>query len=492
MHVRTYPNPVRSLNPSNLPYRGGAWTPNEAEVDAFDLEVIEGSIPPLLDGVYLRNTENPLHDPIGRYHPFDGDGMLHQISFSNGKADYRNRWIRTRAFAAEQEAGHALWAGIMERPARSLRRGQCTHPGLKDASSTDVVVHAGMVLSTHYQCGDAYRLDPETLETVGVAGWTPIDGVSAHTKVDERTGELLFFNYSLHAPYMHYGVVDRHNRLIEYIPVPMPGPRLPHDMAFSENFAILNALPSYWDQDLMKDGIYLARFRPDEPSRFAVFPRRGAKPEDIRYFEGAPTYVLHWLNAYEEGDELVMDGYFQDNPMPPPAPEAPKGFGGMMALLDLHQLQAKLHRWRFNLATGETREERLSDRVAEFGMINPRHAGRDYRYVYSALGEPGMFLFSGLVKHDLKTGQDWELRLAPGEYGSESPFIPRADGQEEDDGYLVTFTTNEARGVSDCLLIDAKRFDEGPVCRIRLPHKISSGTHSTWASRAFIRDGFAA
>ncbi len=73
--------------------------------------------------------------------------------------------------------------------------------------STDVVVHAGKILSTFYQCGEGYRLDPHTLEDLGVESWVPEDGISAHPKVDEATGELLFFNYSKTAPYMHYGVV---------------------------------------------------------------------------------------------------------------------------------------------------------------------------------------------------------------------------------------------------------------------------------------------
>ena len=64
------------------PYRTGAWRPNVREWDADDLEVIEGELPADLAGVYLRNTENPVHESIGRYHPFDGDGMLHQIAFA--------------------------------------------------------------------------------------------------------------------------------------------------------------------------------------------------------------------------------------------------------------------------------------------------------------------------------------------------------------------------------------------------------------------------
>ena len=41
----------------------------------------------------------------------------------------------------------------------------------------------------------------------------PLDGISAHPKLDESTGELLFFNYSKHAPYMHYGVVGPDNKV---------------------------------------------------------------------------------------------------------------------------------------------------------------------------------------------------------------------------------------------------------------------------------------
>lgn len=481
--------PRRTLQPSQLPYCDGAWTPNEEELDAFDLEVIEGAIPADLDGVYLRNTENPLHQPIGRYHPFDGDGMIHQISFANGRADYRNRWVKTRAYAAEQEAGASLWAGLLESPAKSLRRGQCTHPGLKDASSTDVLVHAGRALSTHFQCGEGYLLDPETLAPLGLAGWVPIDGISAHPKVDERNGELMFFNYSLHPPYMHYGRVDRHDQLLDYVPVALPGPRLPHDMAYTENYVILNDMPVYWDPELMARGIYAARYHEDQPSRFAIVPRRGARPEDIRWFDAEPTYVLHWANAYEEGDEVVLDGYFEENPSPPPSTDAPPGFAHMLPYLDLYALSAKLHRWRFNLKTGATREQRLSDRVVEFGTINQRYAARPYRYIYSAVGQEGLFQFKGLIKHDLHTGEYQELKLAPGEFASEAPFAPRPGATDEDDGYLLTFTINEAKGISECLIIDAKHFDQGPICRIRLPHKISSGTHSTWASRELIRDG---
>ena len=270
--VNTYAGDVVA---GDHPYLQGAWTPLWEEVNATDLKVLEGEIPKDIDGVYLRNTENPLLEAKGKYHPFDGDGMLHMAAFKDGQVTYRNRFIQTKGLQAEMEAGRALWAGLMADPALSERAGWGAHGSLKDSSSTDVVVHAGRALTTFYQCGEGYRLDPLSLKDEGLCPWSPIDGISAHCKVDEQSGELLFFNYSKHAPFMHYGVVNKHDQLVHYVPIPLPGPRLPHDMAFTENYAILNDFPLYWDPDMLAQGKHVVRFFKDTPSRIAIIPRRG-------------------------------------------------------------------------------------------------------------------------------------------------------------------------------------------------------------------------
>lgn len=482
MRVNKLP-PIRTtLVPNRHPYLNGAWTPLHEEVDAWDLDVIAGRIPEDLDGIYLRNTENQVHEPLGRYHPFDGDGMIHQIDFERGRVSYRNRWVRTRCFAAEQEAGRSLWGGLADPPGTSLRPGFGAHQGLKDSSSTDVIVHAGVALSTFYQCGEAYCLNPATLEPLGIATWAPLDGVSAHPKVDERTEELLFFNYSKHAPFMHYGVVDRHGTLVHYVPIELPGPRLPHDMCFTEHYAILNDFPVFWDPKLLEKNIHAVRLDPKLPSRFAIIPRRGGVAE-LRWFEAAPTYVLHWLNAFEDDDAIVLDGYFEDDPCPAPLPNAPAGFEQMMAHLDEDSFKPRLHRWRFDLRTGKTCEERLDDKLLEFGTINQRYATKRHRYTYSTTSLPGWFLFTGFVKHDLDERRSWSLPLEPGRFGSEPVFAPRVDARAEDDGYLVSFIIDENTKSSECILIDAADFDAGLVCRIALPHKLCSGTHAWWANQ---------
>jgi carotenoid cleavage dioxygenase-like enzyme len=467
------------------PYRSGPWRPQTVERVADDLDVT-GEIPRDLDGLYLRNTENPVHPAIESYHPFDGDAMVHVVGFRDGKAFYRNRFVRTDGFAAEQEAGRSLWAGIIERPELAVEPvGWGARGRMKDASSTDIVVHAGVALTSFYQCGDLYELDPLTLETIGKSTWNgefpSRCGVSAHPKVDPVTGELLFFNYGKDAPYLHYGVVSPDNRLVHYVEVPLPGPRLPHDMAFTPNYAILNDCPLFWAPDLLAEGVHAARFHPGMPMRLGVLPRLGAS-EEIRWFEAESTFVLHWVNAYEDGDEIVLDGFFQSDPDGAGGkfPGDPR-YGRMFRTLSLDGMQTRLHRWRLNLATGQTKEERLSESVTEFGMINGNLGGLPYRYTYASTGEPGWFLFNGLVRHDTFTGDETRYGYGPGVYGSETAMAPRVGAVEEDDGYVITVTTDMNRDRSECLVFDARRISDGPVARIRLPERVSSGTHSTWA-----------
>jgi carotenoid cleavage dioxygenase len=483
MQVREVGRLPNGLPPDDdHPYRTGAWQPTFVEYDADEFDVVEGAIPEALDGVYLRNTENPVLPSIGRYHPFDGDGMVHAIRFAAGRAAYRNRFVRTAGLAAELAAGEPLWAGIIEPPAKSRRDGWCARGKLKDASSTDVIVHAGRALTTHYQCGEAYAMDPTTLAQHGPASWAPAGGVSAHAKLDPATGELLFFNYTTTAPYMQYGVVDATGARVHLQPVPLPGPRLPHDMAFTEHYAILNDLPLFWEPEEIAQGIYRPRWHPDLPSRFAVVPRRGG---EVRWFEAAPTYVLHWINAYEDGDEIVLDGYFQATPVSRSDP-ADGVWGPLKRMVDMHAMGTRPHRWRFDLRTGACREERLFDEITEFPSIHYARPGRRHRYVWSMTAPRGWFLFDGIVRYDLETGAEQRWQYPEGVYASESPMAPRAPGaagatETEDDGWIVTFTTDVPGDRSECHVFDAARIADGPVARIALPARISSGTHACWA-----------
>ena len=120
-------------------------------------------------------------------------------------------------------------------------------------------------------------------------------------------------------------------------------------------------------------------------------------------------------------------------------------------------------------------------------MINPDYLMRKSRYIWSTTTKPGWFLFNGYVRHDTETGEEQIFELPDGVYASESPMVPRKGGKSEDDGYLVTFLIDENRSTSECAILDASDIAIGPICRLALPHKISSGVHSTWVEHSQLR-----
>lgn len=120
-------------------------------------------------------------------------------------------------------------------------------------------------------------------------------------------------------------------------------------------------------------------------------------------------------------------------------------------------------------------------------MVNAEYLGKPYRYSYNMIAHPGSFLFDGILRYDHTTGQSQEYLFGEGRFGSESPMAPCHDAQAEDDGYVVSFVTDMNTDRSECVVLDASNLAAGPVARILLPHRISSGTHSCWADDREIR-----
>jgi len=463
--------------PQGNPYLEGPYMPTFDEVEINDLEVI-GEIPEDLDGVYLRNGPNPKHKPLGRHHWFDGDGMIHAAIFKNGKVSYRNRWVRTTGLAMEDEAGKALWPGLMDPRATDLPIAWGAGHWLKDVSNTDVVPFNGKAITLFYQCGDAYFVDPLTLETEGKVDLEGLKlrQVSAHSKTDERTGEFLFFDYDVKPPYMTYGVLAPDGSLKHFTPIDLPGARLPHDMAITENYTILHDLPLFWDPELLQRGIHKVTFFPELPSRFGVLPRYG-DGKDIKWFETDPCYIYHVVNAWEEGDEVVMVACRHMEPEPTFSSRDSE-LSRMLAWL---RMNATLRRWRFNMKTGTAKEEVIDDYNSEFPMVNGWYTGRKTRYSYNVtFADTPTLWFNGIVKYDLETGASQKHFFPEGWVGSESPFAPRVGATDEDDGYVVSFVSNAEKPEAEIQVFDAKDIARGPIARALVPARIPAGFHSCW------------
>jgi carotenoid cleavage dioxygenase len=295
---------------------------------------------------------------------------------------------------------------------------------------------------------------------------------------------MMFFNYPEKPPYMNYGVIDKHNRLVHYVPIDLPGARWPHDLGITKNYTILHDLPFHFDNELLAKGQRKMVFYRDRPARFGILPRFGDSAS-VRWFEATPCHILHLANCYEDGDEVVMDGCIMPNPHKPNVGQSSAegkqaAYDKIRAHLDKHNNPTLMYRWRFNLKTGQTHEEQIDDEITEFPMVANDYVGRPYRYSFNVLYEKGEWLFRGLKRYDLQTRQTQSLEYGKGRFGSEPQIGRRIGAQREDDGYVLTFVNNMAENQSECWVIPAEDITRGPLARIILPHRISAGTHACW------------
>ena len=463
------------------PFLAGNFAPVREETEAHDLRVI-GQLPRDMNGMFLRIGPNPQFEPIGKYHWFDGDGMLHGVRVEDGKASYRNRYVRTTGFEIERQRGRAIWSGLMEPP-------QFDNPDgpFKNAANTALVWHDGRLLAL-WEGGEPHHIKVPGLETVGPYDYNGklVSAFTAHPKVDAVTGEMMFFGYSPMPPYLQYSVVAASGELLRTVPIDIPAGVMMHDCAVTEHYTLLLDLPVTFNMEAMATNEPLLNWNPDNGARIGVIPRHGAN-DDVKWFEIPPCYIFHTANAYEEGDEVVLiacrlnsTDVLMDAGQPPKA-DQPAG----------QEDQApRMHRWRFNMRTGAVKEDGLDDVVSEFPRINEALTGRLNRYSYSARVSAGatMPLFDGFQKYDHQRATIASHRHGKGRYGGEGVFVLRDGASAEDDGWIVTYVHDETNNSAEMVVVNAQDITAEPVARVLIPSRVPYGFHGAWVPGQYIAD----
>jgi carotenoid cleavage dioxygenase len=363
------------------------------------------------------------------------------VRLEGGRAAwYRNRWIKT----GEQTPGPM--------------------PPMYDSSNTNVMAHAGRLLAMT-EGSMPYVLDDE-LETVERTDLGGVPSYTAHPKVDQATGELLGFRYWFDEPYAEYFAVDATGRLTRRVPIDTTGPVMMHDFSVSERYAVFYDLPVTFRIDLALDPSVPFPFAWDDeyPSRIGVLPRDPAEGDAVRWFDIDPCYVFHPMNAYDEGDTVVLDVVHH-----------PEVFRRTERSGEL-PMHTTLQRWRVDLAAGKVLQETIDDRPQEFPQVDPRVAVHRHRIGYAMASDDGGEQGSGIVKHDLATGARTVFESGPGRRNGEASFAPAGAG--EDEGYLLTFVHDEATDRSDLVVVDAS--DMTQVAAVHLPTRVPFGFHGTW------------
>jgi beta,beta-carotene 9',10'-dioxygenase len=436
---------------------------DEIVVDHLELE---GELPSWLGGSLLRT--GPARWDLGEQtvnHWFDGLAMLHRFTIAGGKVSYANRFLRSKAFEAAKD-GRLGYGEFATDPCRSAFRRVVSlfDPAFTDNGAVNVARIMGKwVALTETPLPVAF--DPETLETIGVTKPAPATtGGFAHPHGDGEKA-LSMGVHMMGRP--AYRLIED-DRVVAGLPVRRPA--YIHSFGMTERYAVLAEHPYTVNPLKLAFGgrpfIENFTWKPEDGTRFVVFDRHTG--EHVGDWQADPFFVFHHVNAFEDGDDLVVDLCAYDDPEVVPA-------------LGLQRLRAgervpEAHLRRFRLkAGGNVDDTRLADVPLELPRIDyGRVNGRPYRYVWGASARETFF--DTVVKVDVTTGE--HLSWSDG-FPGEPVFVGRPGRTEEDDGVLLTIVLEPDRGASSMVVLDAASLEE--LARARVPHHVPFGFHGQFS-----------
>ncbi|VFR02132.1 unnamed protein product [Cuscuta campestris] len=474
------------------------------ELPPTECEVAEGSLPSCLDGVYIRNGPNPQHPPRGPYHLFDGDGMLHAVRISGGKATFCSRYVRTYKFEVEREIGRPVFpsvfsgfnglAAIAARGALAAARtlsGQYDPANGIGLANTSLANFGGKL----YALGEsdlpyAVKMAPDgDIITLGRHdfGGKLKTNMTAHPKIDPATGEAFAFRYGPVPPYLSFFKVNADGTKERDVPIySVARPSFMHDFAITENYAIFTDTQIEMAANpldlLLKTGDTPVRAVPEKVPRIGVIRRDAKEGSGMRWVDAPGFNNVHAINAWEEdgGETIVM--------------VAPNILGVEHALERVDMIHASMERVKIDLKTGMVSRHPLSTRNLDFGVINPAYVTKKNKFVYAGVEDP-MPKISGVVKLDISVTetdrQDCIVasRLyGAGCFGGEPFFVGKDNGgvDEEDDGYILSYVHDEKRGESRFVVMDARTPHLDIVAAVKLPRRVPYGFHGIFVPEAHL------
>ncbi len=377
----------------------GPFRPMRFEATVEDCIVAEGEIPADLNGGFYRNGpawRRPSRQ--GCNSPFAMDGMVQALILREGRADFRNRWVRTPKYRAEELAGRALfeWSdgGFGDWRAWALGevvRDEFTTGVPQGTNAVNVVPFAGEILALGEQGSPPVALDPITLDTRGIVGWSTAlsaglvapacfgdAAFTAHPKWDATTGELFGWTYRDTEPYvtLHWVRPDGSVRSRDLEDAPYA--TVAHDMWLSERYVVLPFMPFHISKDRIAKDLPIWGWDPELPVVLALVPRHDLLGE-VRWVQAGfeAQYVMHTLSANHVGDTLMLDGPIFDRP---PFMFEDRFKPGDANVPYFKLARSAFGRWTVDLATGDMASEIVDDNPCELPKVDERHYGRPYEW----------------------------------------------------------------------------------------------------------------
>lgn len=441
---------------------------------------IDGKLPGWLIGSYITN--GPAVFDLKDYsfnHWFDGLAMLTAFTFNGNGVDYQSRFVRSddyKDYAATGTVEAATFA------TKGHKHGLDRLKPSMGKGGDNANVNVSQIDDRFYTMDESapmIEFDPRTLderEKIGDRG--PVEGqvTTAHPIYDRTTGETV--NYVV-----HYGTRTAYN-IFSFDPgvgnvkkiasVPVKEPSYMHSFALTSGHVILTQNP------LVANPLsFIASSRPfyehyvwkqDLGTRFTIVPRG---EESTMVKETDPLFCYHHVNAFEKDGTIQCDLLAY--------PDA-----SIVAALGLDNLRSnkpeniqvgRLKRFSISLEEGsKVHEQMLSSEGMEFPRIDPRRTMMDHRFVYGPgqSSKDGTDFLDRLLKVDISDGtnKSWKREDC---YPGEAVFVPRPDGEKEDDGMILSNVLDTNKKRSFLLILDATSFDE--IATIDVPQIIPFKFH---------------
>ncbi|MGH6749932.1 MAG: carotenoid oxygenase family protein [Methyloceanibacter sp.] len=469
----------------SFPYAAGFRSLTHEIVDPVELSV-RGALPTWLQGALLRTGPSKFEVGARTYnHWFDGLAMLHRFAFANGGVTYANRFLESNAFTAAQETGKITYAEFATDPCRSLfgRVAAIFDPKLTDNACVNVSAYASDTVALT-ETTMPMRFQPETLKTLGVFGYeSALSGQVSTAHLHYDFARKRHYNYmvefGLNSRYRLFSVADDGGQA-QVAEIAVDRPAYMHSFAMTERYLVLVEFPlTVSALELKFSGkpfIQNYRWQPERGLKFHVVEKESGR--EVATATGEAVFAFHHVNAFEQGDGLVIDMIAYPN-------------AAIIDQLYLARLRAgapltatgKLTRFELKLGGGGavTRRE-LAPIAMELPRINYEVcAGKPYRYVWgTGIQLSGDFLDS-IVKIDAETG-DVARWYAQGLYPGEPVFVPTPNATAEDDGVLLSVVLDIDNDVSFLLVLDATTLDE--LARAEAPHAIPFHFHGNYFAGA--------
>lgn len=463
-----------------LPRPDPAWllgfrSMNQDELNPIELTV-EGTLPKALRGVFYRNGP-ARHERSGlRYrHWFDGDGMVHAYRFTDQGISHRARYVHTDKYLAEERAGkftRTAYGTVFPGAEPPLNADSI------NAANISVLYHAHELLAL-WEGGSAYRLDADSLETLGKKTWrNDLAGLpfSAHPKI-EPDGSLWNFGTAQRNNLLLLYRISAQGKLQKADAIPVPHLPMVHDFAMTQRHLVFLLPPFRLNRERLEDGKSIAESHVWEPQRgMRVLTIEKDDWSKRRVYETESGFIFHFGNAWEDRQGVIrLSAMRADDDV-----AFQRGFDVMRGEYT-YQPGARLCMMTIDTGAGTISQEQMPEE-AEFPSVDSRHVGRRYRQIVTLArsSSKATYGFDLVQRRDLERGTVDRYDYGPDFVAEEHILVPDLSNDAEGSGWVVGTALDLKRKATVLSVFDAKALRNGPLAHAYLPYALPLGLHGAF------------